>query len=306
MKKYQEGTHQADVLYMPDDDGYSYALTVVDCSSRLTDARPLKTRDAQTVLNAIKDIYKGKILKQPNILQVDNGSDFKSVFKSYFEKQNVIIMTAQTGRHRQIALAEARNGAISKPLLTRMVAEELVTGEQSNDWVKFLPDVIKMLNEHYEIKDAKQPSEKIEYHHKDKIVYDIGTLVRYKLDAPVSVTTGKKIDSKFRNGDVRYSLKPVKIIATIIDPNMNVVMYRLDGKTALYSADQLMLVSDKLNLPPDTVQTKFIIEKILKKKTIKGKTFYVVKWKGYDKTTDEPESQLIKDVPDLIKEFNKK
>jgi hypothetical protein len=31
-----------------------------------------------------------------------------------------------------------------------------------------------------------------------------------------------------------------------------------------------------------------------------------VKWKGYDKTTDEPESQLIKDVPDLIKEFNKK
>ena len=147
MKKYQEGTHQADVLYMPDDDGYSYALTVVDCSSRLTDARPLKTRDAQTVLNAIKDIYKGKILKQPNILQVDNGSEFKSVFKSYFEKQNVIIMTAQTGRHRQIALAEARNGAISKPLLTRMVAEELVTGEQSNDWVKFLPDVIKMLND---------------------------------------------------------------------------------------------------------------------------------------------------------------
>jgi len=30
---------------------------------------------------------------------------------------------------------------------------------------------------------------------------------------------------------------------------------------------------------------------------------YEVKWKGYKRTTWEPRTQLIKDIPDLIKEF---
>ena len=36
--------HQADILYLPNDDGYKYGLTVVDVGSRLTDCEPLKSK----------------------------------------------------------------------------------------------------------------------------------------------------------------------------------------------------------------------------------------------------------------------
>ena len=36
--------HQADILFLPHDNGFKYALTVVDVASRYKDAFPLKTK----------------------------------------------------------------------------------------------------------------------------------------------------------------------------------------------------------------------------------------------------------------------
>ena len=44
---------QADLLYLPDDNGFKYLLVVVDLGSRLMDAEALKNRDAITVRNAM-------------------------------------------------------------------------------------------------------------------------------------------------------------------------------------------------------------------------------------------------------------
>ena len=66
--------HQADLLYLPADDGYMYGLTVVDTGSRLTDCEPIKDKKALTTLNAIKKIYDRGIIKLPEIsLEVDSG-----------------------------------------------------------------------------------------------------------------------------------------------------------------------------------------------------------------------------------------
>ena len=40
---------QADILYLPNDNGYKYCLVVVDIGSRLTDAVPLKNKSAEDV-----------------------------------------------------------------------------------------------------------------------------------------------------------------------------------------------------------------------------------------------------------------
>ena len=73
--------HQADLLYLPIDDGYMYGLTVVDTGSRLTDCEPIRDKKAITVLNAIKKIYDRGILKIPEVsLEVDAGSEFKTYF----------------------------------------------------------------------------------------------------------------------------------------------------------------------------------------------------------------------------------
>ena len=72
---------QADLLYMPDDNGFKYGLTVVDTGSRKTDCEPMSDRTAKDALTAIKAIYKRGILKMPETsIQVDDGSEFKGVF----------------------------------------------------------------------------------------------------------------------------------------------------------------------------------------------------------------------------------
>ena len=45
----QNAIHQADLLFLPEDEGYRYALVVVDLATRKTDAEPLKTKDSKTV-----------------------------------------------------------------------------------------------------------------------------------------------------------------------------------------------------------------------------------------------------------------
>ena len=75
-------TMQADLLFLPEDDGYKYLLVVVDVATRLTDAEPLKNKEAKTVCNATKKIFRRKILQTPLRLEVDAGTEFKGDFKS--------------------------------------------------------------------------------------------------------------------------------------------------------------------------------------------------------------------------------
>jgi hypothetical protein len=50
---------------------------------------------------------------------------------------------------------------------------------------------------------------------------------------------------------------------------------------------------------------KFVIEKLIERFKKNNKWYFVVKWKGYDKTTIEPEAELIKDVHEMVKDFKK-
>jgi len=141
--------YQADLIYLPTDpDGSKFALVVVDVSTGKTDAEPLKERNAEAVLKAIKTIFNRKILIEPKyILQTDNGSEFKGVFKEYFKNKGILIRYGKVGRSRQQAYAEARNKTIGKTLIERQIAQELITNEFSTEWTEFLPDIIKEINE---------------------------------------------------------------------------------------------------------------------------------------------------------------
>ena len=117
-------TEQADLLFLPDDDGYRYLLVVVDAATRLTDAEPLKSKDSKAALKAVQTIFKRKVLKMPKRLEVDPGSEFKGDFRTYFDKY-LQIMTKVAGRHRQQAVAEHKNYQIGTILNKRMLTEEV-------------------------------------------------------------------------------------------------------------------------------------------------------------------------------------
>ena len=297
--------HQADLLYLPADDGYMYGLTVVDTGSRLTDCEPIKDKKALTVLNAIKKIYDRGIIKIPEIsLEVDSGSEFKGVFSKYFKDKSINIRVAQTGRSRQQGLVESRNGSIANILLKRMVAEELLTKEKSVEWVYYLPKLIKLINTHFYKKEIKLTSKQILADVKTDGPTELlleGTSVRVQLDKPVNVINGERLIGKFRVGDIRWSMNPTKIDRLQLIPNQP-ILYKLQGYEPLYTRQQLQVIT-KSTLPPKSVQKKFIIDEILEKKKIKNIIHYLIKWQGYDTPTWEPRKTIIIDVPDMVKQF---
>ena len=82
--------YMADLLYLPDDDGYKYLLVMTDVITHAFDIEPIKNKESATVLKAMKDIFKRKYLKKPKAsLRTDNGTEFKGVFHKYLYDNNI-------------------------------------------------------------------------------------------------------------------------------------------------------------------------------------------------------------------------
>jgi hypothetical protein len=253
--------HQVDILFLPSDAGFKYGLTIVDVGSRLTDCIPLESKSSHACSIAIQKVYnkpaKDRILTKPERIEADMGNEFKGAFKSYCDNNNISLKYAEPHRSRQLALVESRNGEIAKPLLRRMMAEELITKKTDRKWVHFLPDVIKFLNERY--KRSDEEIKKLKEKHKNFLQLDNfnsnllpeGTKVRYELDKPIDYISNKKLTGTFRQGDVRWS-KPTIIQKIKLIPNQ-LPLYKVKGRTCHYTKDQLQIIENE-NIPPASVK----------------------------------------------------
>jgi len=316
-------THQLDLLFLPDDDGYRFCLSVVDLAlPRYVGAEPLKGKTAKEVLKALLKIYKdSKYLTVPKRLEMDNGGEFKGEFKAYFEKLNVDMAYKKAGRSRQQSCVEALNFVLGHFLFKRMLANEIaMKGEELNaDWVHELPELIDLINytknknSMKKKRNGKPSARKVMSH--DGILpvgkpdsYDvlpIGTKVRVVADEPVTIQGIKEHGKDFRATDIRWEL-PIRTIKQLsLRPNQP-PMYLVEGiDNVAYTKQQLQVVKPNEKPPNKESVTKFIIEKLLDKRNEKGRVQYLVKWKHFDDPKDNTWN-YISDIPKhFITEYNK-
>jgi hypothetical protein len=302
-------THQIDLIMMPHDEGYKYILVCVDLASRNVGAEPLKDKTAAQCLKALLQIYKtSKFLKMPEILEMDPGSEFKGEFEKYFLSKNVTMKYKKTGRHRSQAVVETFNGMIGRALNKRMLADEISTNEISVNWVDDLQDLVKLLNHIIASKKRKPNSirDKLSHHGMAPVaegdardMLSVGTKVRIILDEPRNIQ-GTKLHGTFRNGDIRWEVQPRTIVFLSLRPNQP-PMYMVSGiNNAAYTKNQLQVVSENERPPPVEAVKKFVIDKIVGKRILKGKPQYLIHWKNFDKSNDswEPASEIPKSIID--------
>ena len=246
--------YQSDLLHLPKDEEYEYALVVVDTITGIMDAVPLKGKTAKEVADGyVKMFHPSRPLKQkPFILQVDPGSEFMGEARAYCETQNIMMRAGKVGRHRHQAQVEKRNWFLGKMLFEKQISKELLQNEENREWVNDLPVVIEAFNEvakaEYEERKGKmekklekqQPLPNLQ---SEKPIFEIGTKVRVKLDNPEDVRGGK-LPGTFRAGDIRWKNKIYTITNIILTPNQP-VMYQVDNETTGYTKEQLQIVSDK-------------------------------------------------------------
>ncbi len=325
----KNAVHQADLLSLPSDDGYKYALVVIDLATREVQAEPLKDKTANTVRNALNKIYKKEGWKFPERLEVDSGGEFSKIINEH--KGDVSVAFA--GNHRQVANVESANFALGIAILMRQNAQELLTGEPSREWVKDLPKFVKALNEKWvrdppevpkttaglggkegeviadeTIKGDKVPDD--EYFKKiadfegkelkDLKLFDEGDKVRVKLNEPVAITGEKLAGGKFRSADIRYEVMPVEIYRMIIKPSLP-PMYLVKDKngvrnTAYTKSDLLKVSKEEKPPPPSVIRGKpktYIPLKIMKERISKGKKEFLIRWKGFDEKYDTWENESV-------------
>jgi hypothetical protein len=240
---FKDTTHQVDTLYLPTSKGnYKYLLIVVNNYTRHFDAEPMKDRSSTDTLKAIKKIYER--IKEPERLEVDSGTEFQGAFKKYFNDKGINIRVAEINRHRQQGLVESRNGVLGKAIFMLLDSKELQSGKTSKDWFKSGTEFRKLvdfLNENIKFKPLKDDIQNnIRVDDSNRDILPVGTPVRIALDYPIDVAKEKRIGSKFRATDIRWSKDIKKIEWDVLQPNQP-PMYKVNDKDNLFTRQQLLL-----------------------------------------------------------------
>ena len=286
--------HQIDILYLPNDNGYKYALVIVDVATKQVQVRAQKTKTAKETLKSFKSIYgRGRnTLVKPMILQADGGTEFKGVVKEWIKDNGIALRISTPFRHQQQSVVEAMNKIIGSSILKIQANDELISKDNTiiTEWTTFLPEIISVINENITKFTPKNYTgrEPIKCKGEECYAYKEGTKVRVAL---------KRDD--FRSGDIRWSKKAHTIEKVLLFPNRP-IMYMVDGyKNAFYKAE----LKPYKEIVGNKVVEKYEIERLKRRFKKNGKIYYKVKWKGYRKLTDEPRTNLIRDVPEMVLAF---
>lgn len=317
----RNAVHQADILFLPNDNGYKYLLVIVDVKTGFTDAEPLKTKQTKEIIKAMENIYSRKYLNHPLRLEIDSGSEFKGIeFSRFLDKYKINPRYAKIGRHRQQALVERRNQTIGKVLFMRMTGKELIAEEEENkEWVDIIPKLIELMNKKQNKKNQKKenPSDEILCKGDTCNILEEGIKVRVQLDNPINVITGKRLSGKFRTTDIKWDPEIRTIKHIILKPNSPPLYILNDEYNVAYTKNQLQPVKDNEKAPEgkllfgDKVPENLRVKNIVSKKKHKNKIYYLISWYGYPDKNDntwELKNELIKNkgVKRLIEEFEEK
>jgi len=125
-------------------------------------------------------------------------------------------------------------------------------------------------------------------------------LVYRKLDHVEDAIGNKQNTEKYREGDYRIDRQPRKIKQVFVYDGDQTFRYQLEGlKNVSYAEWELKSAKEEEEL--------FEVRKILKKRKV-GKSYEYLTWYWGElkkNSSWQPESELKKYVPDMIKEFNK-
>ena len=243
---FKEGyTNQADLLFLPEDQGFKYLLVCVDDSTRLIDAEPLKDKLTLNIVKAFKKIYSRKILTRPKHIELDAGSEFKGETNISFKKLNISVKYADINRHRQQSLVESANHKLGKIIFMLQNQKELDSNKQNKEWVNDLRTIITHINEH--IKETQpQPRKALSdfplFTKYNENMLNENDHVRILLDHPIEVYNKKRLKGNFRAGDIRWSNEIYKITHVLLRPAFPPMYLVNNNKTTQYTKQQLQVV----------------------------------------------------------------
>ena len=229
--------HQADLLFLPNDRGFKYALCVVDVASRFKAARPLRNKTAAGVARQLDDIYGGSTpLKWPTTMMVDDGAEFKGAVTALLQKHGVAIRRAQPGHHRSQAFVESFHRWLAQRLFRAQYQKELTTGKDNREWVAALPVVVADMNATKTRLTGIAPAEAIKMTRVPLLDRKVPGEVPLPVGTMVFIATNEedpKDKGRRRATDPWWTHKPYPILRRVTEPGQPILYYTAFSKHGL-------------------------------------------------------------------------
>ena len=108
--------YMVDVLFLPKEKkGYRYLLVVCDLATDQFDIEPMKDKESETIVKALKAMYKRSYIKEPEAsIKTDAGNEFEGAFSKYLFKENILHSIARPRRHKLLANVESLNRQLGR------------------------------------------------------------------------------------------------------------------------------------------------------------------------------------------------
>jgi transposase InsO family protein len=285
--------------------GFKYLLNCIDMSSRFLYSVALKNKTDKEVLDGFKKIYNKSKIKA---IRSDNGSEFiNKKFVDYLEKNGIKQILGEAGKPQSNGMIERANGSIKE------LIQKSIEMNENFDWAKNLNKLIDNINNSQHRITGFTPKEiQTAFKNNDKVVLDEAFDTELKKKKP---NISREV---FEVGDLVRIHKPsdktrqvwsneVYEIEKVFKPkkSYSVYEYKLDAFKDRFKEEELLKV---VGNPQNKIikVNKFVISKLIKPVIQDNKEYYEVQWKGYRETTLEPRDILLKDVPKMVSQFEKK
>ena len=285
--------------------GFKYLLNGIDMGSRFVYSVAMKNKTDVEVLKAFKKIY---TQSQVRAIRSDNGSEFISdKFVDFLKKNNIKQILSEAGAPQSNGMIERANATI-KELIQKSV--EL---NHSFDWVKNLQKLINNINNSQHRITGFTPNQiQDAYENDDTIVLDKA----YDTELKKKVGNLSKQTFQVRNLVRLYQpsdktrqiwSNEIYTVEKVFKPQKSygVYEYKLRKFKDRFKEEELLRVYENPQNKILNIQ-KFSISKLIKPVMNDDVAYYEVKWKGYSETTLEPREVLLKDVPKMVNQFEKK
>ena len=253
--------------YSRQNKGYYWILTSVEILSRYAFSVPVYRKDTKNMTKAVNELlkqFKERFGKYPNVAEFDEGKEFYNIgVKELLNDYNIDYFS--TNSDRKAAIVERFN----RTLKTSMWKYFYSKG--TYNWIDILSKLVNNYNQTKHSSILMRPAD-VNKSNKDQVWI---TLYGYPLgDLPLP---------KFRIGDTVRISKYKNIFEKGYEANFTEEIFKI---VKVFRGDPNMYEIEDFEGEP--IIGKFheeelsAVEKILKRKKVKGKNMILVKWLGYD------------------------
>ena len=265
---------------------YKWIFTAIDLFSKKAFAEPMKSKDETDIIPAFKKIL-NQIGHSIKSVRSDNGSEFASTaFKKLLEEKHIHQVFSLPAKPQSNGNIERFNGVL------KGLIKKYLYVNKTYDWVSAIPILLENYNSAIHETTKKTPNSVADANQetKETIKKNITKKVAGKLEKDVADIPDHSFIPIVRikqEGETTPWSKETYLVEKVYKPKNNIgtTYYKLKGLNKRFYNNDIQVVNNVENKTETSKQ--YEVSKLVRPSVSGGRAGYIVKWKGYLKSSDD-------------------